>query len=153
VQNLGLAVALRFHLFNQSKRGIVVTSWSESTNDAWEDKFIPDDYGYLEAKKPPKWPLVVQLFLILSSAFLYLAGPLIFITQRLVISLIGYLLTPFLVVLFLAILRTKDLRNRSLPWYDRSLGKVYVAWSRRLCLLSFVIAIPILWTLAIEIVN
>jgi hypothetical protein len=26
-------------------------------------------------------------------------------------------------------LRTKDLRNRSLPWYDRGLGKVYISWS------------------------
>jgi hypothetical protein len=104
-------------------------------------------------KKPPRWPLLAQASLIFLSAFLYLAGPYIFLSQRLVISVIGYLLTPFLVVLFLAILRTKDLRNRSLPWYDRGLGKVYIAWSRRLCLISFLIAIPILWTLAVEIVN
>jgi hypothetical protein len=97
--------------------------------------------------------LLAQAFLIFLIAFLYLAGPYIFVSQRLAISVIGYLLTPFLVVFFLAILRTKDLRNRSLPWYDRGLGKVYIAWSRRLCLISFLIAIPILWTLAVEIVN
>lgn len=130
-----------------------MTSWGESTNTSWGETDVPSDYGYLDVKKPPKWPLAVQVFLILFSAFLYFAGPLLFLTQRLAISVIGYVLTPFLVVFFLAILRTKDLRNRSLPWYDRGLGKVYIAWSRRLCLISFVIAIPILWTLAVEIVN
>lgn len=130
-----------------------MTSYGESTNDAWVDTGIPDEYGYAEVKKPPKWPLLVQVLLILLSTFLFLVGPLMFLTQRLVISVIGYLLTPFLVVFFLAILRTKDLRNRSLPWYDRSLGKVYITWSRRLCVVSFIIAIPILWVLAIEITN
>jgi hypothetical protein len=137
----------------QTKRGSTVTSWGESTNESWAETDVLIDYGYAEVKKPPKWPLAVQVSLILFSAFLYLAGPLLFLTQRLAISVIGYLLTPFLVVFFLAVLRTKDLRNRSLPWYDRGLGKVYLAWSRRLCLISFVIAIPILWTLAVEIVN
>lgn len=130
-----------------------MTSWGNSTNSGWDVSDVPTDYGYSEVKKPPRWPLLAQAFLIFLSAFLYLAGPYIFVSQRLAISVIGYLLTPFLVVFFLAILRTKDLRNRSLPWYDRGLGKVYIAWSRRLCLISFLIAIPILWTLAVEIVN
>lgn len=130
-----------------------MTSWGESTNSGWDVSDVPTDYGYSEVKKPPRWPLLAQASLIVLSALLYLAGPYLFLSQRLTISVIGYLLTPFLVVFFLAILRTNDLRNRSLPWYDRGLGKVYIAWSRRLCLISFLVAIPILWTLAVEIVN
>lgn len=130
-----------------------MTSWDESTSTGWDVSDVPTDYGYSEVKKPPRWPLLVQASLIFLSVFLYLAEPYIFLSQGLAISVIGYLLTPFLVVFFLAILRTKDLRNRSLPWYDRGLGKVYIAWSRRLCLISFLIAIPILWRIAVEIVN
>jgi hypothetical protein len=111
------------------------------------------DYGYSEIKKPPKWPLVVQLFILIVSTALFLIAPNLFQTQKFAITLVGYLLTPFLVVLFLAILRTRDLRDRSLPWYDRGLGKAYIKWSGRICLVSFLIAVPILWRLAIEIVN
>ena len=55
-----------------------MTSWGESTNTSWGETDVPSDYGYLEVKKPPKWPLAVQVFLILFSAFLYFAGPLLF---------------------------------------------------------------------------
>jgi hypothetical protein len=129
-----------------------LASWGETAGPSWDDT-TPVDYGYSEIKKPPKWPLVVQLLILLFSSAIFLAAPSLFQTQKLAVTLIGYLLTPFFMVLFLAILRTKDLRDRSLPWYDRGLGKIYIKWSGRLCLVSFLLAVPILWRLAIEIVN
>lgn len=129
-----------------------LSSWGDTAGSSWDDS-TPVDYGYSEIKKPPKWPLIVQLFILVVSASLFLVAPSLFQTQKFAVTVVGYLLTPFLVVLFLAILRTKDLRDRSLPWYDRGLGKVYIKWSGRLCLVSFLLAVPILWRLAIEIVN
>ena len=97
--------------------------------------------------------MILQITIILISAILFWIGPNLLKTQKLTISIIGYLLTPFLVVLMLAILRMIDMKNRSLPWYDRGLGKDYVKLAGRLSLLAFVMAAPIIWRLAIEIVN
>lgn len=130
-----------------------MSSWGEDSSSGWDESSVPTEYGYSEVKKPPKWPLILQVTIIVISALLFLIGPSFLKTQKLAISAIGYLLTPFLVVLMLAILRMIDLKNRSLPWYDRGLGKDYVKWAGRLSLLAFVMAAPIIWRLAIEIVN
>jgi hypothetical protein len=130
-----------------------VSTWGEDSSSGWDESSLPTEYGYSEVKKPPKWPLILQIFIIAISAILFWIGPIFFKTQKLAVSVVGYALTPFLVVLFLAILRTIDLKNRSLPWYDRGLGKVYVKLAGRLSLVSFVMSAPIIWRLAIEIVN
>jgi len=130
-----------------------VSSWGEDSSSGWNDTSVPTEYEYSEIKKPPKWPLILQIAIILVSAILFWIGPNLLKTQKLTISVIGYLLTPFLVVLMLAILRMIDMKNRSLPWYDRGLGKDYVKLAGRLSLLAFVMAAPIIWRLAIEIVN
>jgi len=130
-----------------------VSSWGEDSSSGWNDTSVPTEYEYSEIKKPPKWPLILQITIILISAILFWIGPNLLKTQKLTISIIGYLLTPFLVVLMLAILRMIDMKNRSLPWYDRGLGKDYVKLAGRLSLLAFVMAAPIIWRLAIEIVN
>jgi amino acid transporter len=130
-----------------------VSSWGEDSSSGWNDTSVPTEYEYSEIKKPPKWPLILQITIILISAILFWIGPNLLKTQKLTISVIGYLLTPFLVVLMLAILRMIDMKNRSLPWYDRGLGKDYVKLAGRLSLLAFVMAAPIIWRLAIEIVN
>lgn len=130
-----------------------MSSWGEDSSSGWNDTSVPTEYEYSEIKKPPKWPLILQITIILISAILFWIGPNLLKTQKLTISIIGYLLTPFLVVLMLAILRMIDMKNRSLPWYDRGLGKDYVKLAGRLSLLAFVMAAPIIWRLAIEIVN
>ncbi len=130
-----------------------MSSWGEESSSGWNDTSVPTEYEYSEIKKPPKWPLILQIAIILISAILFWIGPNLLKTQKLTISVIGYLLTPFLVVLMLAILRMIDMKNRSLPWYDRGLGKDYVKLAGRLSLLAFVMAAPIIWRLAIEIVN
>ncbi len=130
-----------------------MSSWGEDSSSGWNDTSVPTEYEYSEIKKPPKWPLILQIAIILISAILFWIGPNLLKTQKLTISVIGYLLTPFLVVLMLAILRMIDMKNRSLPWYDRGLGKDYVKLAGRLSLLAFVMAAPIIWRLAIEIVN
>ena len=130
-----------------------MSSWGEDASSGWNDVSVPSEYEYSEVKKPPKWPLILQVAIIAVSAILFWLGPTIFKTQKLTVSVFGYLLTPFFVVLMLAVLRMKDLKNRSLPWYDRGLGKDYVRMAGRLSLVAFVMAIPIIWRLAIEIVN
>lgn len=130
-----------------------MSSWGENSGSDWSGTSSSTDYGYSEIKKPPKWPLILQILIIATSAVLFFVGPVFFKTEKLVVFAICYLLTPFLVVLCLAILRTVDLKNGSLPWYDRGLGKTYVKLSGRLSLLSFIMAAPIIWSLAIEIVN
>ena len=77
-----------------------MTSWGESSGSTWDEATVPDDYGYSEVKKPPKWPLILQISTVFISAFLYFVGNSIFLTQKLALSIVGYLLTPFLVVLF-----------------------------------------------------
>lgn len=130
-----------------------MSSWGEDSSSGWDDSSVPVGDGYSEVKKPPRWPLILQAFLLITSAALYFLGPSLFRSQKLTLSIIGYLLTPFFIVLLLAILRTIDLKNRSLPWYDRGLGKIYVKWAGRISLISFLMAAPIIWRLAIEIVN
>ena len=130
-----------------------MSAWGDDSNSGWGDTSSITDYGYSEIKKPPKWPLILQVTIIAISAILFFVGPGFLKTQKLTVFVIGYLLTPFLVVLFLAILRSIDLKSRSLPWYDRGLGKDYVKLAGRLSLLSFLMAAPIIWSLAIEIVN
>lgn len=130
-----------------------MSSWGEDSSSGWDDTSLPTEYEYSEVKKPPKWPLILQVSIIATSALLFWLGPVFLKTQKLTVSVIGYLLTPFSVVLLLAILRTIDLKNRSLPWYDRGLGKDYVKLAGRLSILAFLMAAPIIWRLAIEIVN
>lgn len=130
-----------------------MSSWGEDSSSVWDDSLVPVDYGYSEVKKPPRWPIILQITLLILSAALYFFGPTLFRSQKLILSIIGYLLTPFLIVLLQAILRSIDLKNRSLPWYDRGLGKIYVKWAGRISLISFLMAAPIIWRLAIEIVN
>lgn len=130
-----------------------MSSWGEDSSSGWDDTSLPTEYEYSEVKKPPKWPLILQVFIILISAILFWLEPIYFKTQKFMVSIVGYVLTPFLAVSLLAILRTIDLKNRSLPWYDRGLGKDYVKLAGRLSIVAFLMAAPIIWRLAKEIVN
>jgi hypothetical protein len=101
-----------------------------------------------DVERPPFWPLICQAAVLLVSLVLFFITP---VDKYLVLGLLGYVLTPFLNVLLLAVLRAIDLKKRSLPWYDRELGKVYMRISSLLTLTGFVLAIFVIWRIAIEI--
>ena len=119
-------------------------SWGEETSD-WA---ITETYESTNVKKPPFWPLILQLLLLISSALMFFTAG---IDDHLSSGLICYLLTPLMVVVMLAILRAKDFSNRSLEHYDSELGKSYIRYASLISLVSFIFAVAIIWRLGIEI--
>ena len=119
---------------------------SSDVNTEW----IAADYTQEDKSvvKPIFWPLILQGVLLISSASLFFMAS---VDQHLTFGLIGYFLTPFFVVALLALLRAQDLKNRALSNYDRALGRKYILISGLLALASFIVAIPIIWRIAIEI--
>jgi amino acid transporter len=101
-----------------------------------------------DVERPPFWPLICQAVVLLASLVLFFVTP---VDKYLAFGLVGYLLTPFLNVLLLAVLRAIDLKKRSLPWYDRELGRTYMKISSLLTLTGFALAIFVIWRIAIEI--
>jgi hypothetical protein len=101
-----------------------------------------------DVERPPFWPLICQAVVLLASLVLFFVTP---VDKYLAFGLVGYLLTPFLNVLLLAVLRAIDLKKRSLPWYDGELGKAYMRISSLLTLTGFALAIFVIWRIAIEI--
>ncbi len=123
---------------------------------SWDDPTDTTTYGfddglpteYHEVVKPPLWPLIVQLVVILSSLILFFVTP---ADKYLAFGIVGYVLTPFINVVLLATLRAIDLKKRSLSWYDRELGKQFLRISSLLTVTGFGVAILVIWRVAIEI--
>lgn len=109
------------------------------------DDYSSEDQGVI---KPSVWPLIAQALLIVFSLALFFAAS---IDQHLSFGLVGYLFTPFAVVTLLAYMRGQDLKNRALSNYDRALGRKYQVVAGFLAITSFIIAMPIIWRIAIEI--
>jgi hypothetical protein len=99
-------------------------------------------------KKPPFWPLIIQIIAIFGSLVLFGVSPR---EKYLPLSLVGYILTPFIVFASLALQRAKDLSARSNAFYDQALGKTYIRIAGILSITSFVVAVPIVYRLATEI--
>lgn len=122
-------------------------SWDEPVDT---QSFFPDEpieYTH-DVERPAFWPLIAQIVTIVLSLALFLVTP---IEKHLVFGLVGYVLTPFVNVALLAIVRAADLKKRSLSWYDRELGKTYLRISSMLTLTGFAVALPIIWRVAVEI--
>jgi hypothetical protein len=66
-------------------------------------------------------------------------------------SLLCYVLTPFLTVAALAVLRAIDLSNRSLEHYDSSLGREYIKYASIISIVSFVFSLLVIFRIANEI--
>ena len=66
-------------------------------------------------------------------------------------SLLCYLLTPFLTVAALAVLRAIDLSNRSLEHYDSILGRDYIKYASIISIVSFVFSLLVIFRIANEI--
>lgn len=115
-------------------------------NQEWiTSDYADEDRGVV---KPPFWPIILQLLLLIVSTLLFFLPP---VEKHLLFGLIAYVFTPFLVVALLAVIRASDLKNRALSNYDRALGKKYQAIAGFLSLASFITALPLIWRIAIEI--
>jgi hypothetical protein len=119
------------------------------TTDPWsEDSSITTYETYTKVKKPPYWPLILQiLFVVVSAGVFFTADP----EKYFPTSLLCYVLTPFLTVAALAVLRAIDLSNRSLEHYDSSLGRNYVKYASIISIASFVFSLLVIFRFATEI--
>lgn len=119
------------------------------TTDPWsEDGSITTYDTYTKVKKPPYWPLILQiLFVLVSAGIFFTAAPEKFFAT----SLFCYVLTPFLTVAALAVLRAIDLSNRSLEHYDSSLGRDFIKYASIISIVSFVFSLSVIFRFATEI--
>jgi hypothetical protein len=119
-----------------------VQSNASNNNDGWDSNttsYISLDpiVSNHKSQKPIVWPILIQFSIIVLSIAIYFFSP---VDQYILFSLIGYFLTPFLVVLFLGLQRSSDTKNRSNNWFDIALSRKYIAISGYLTIISFFIA-------------
>jgi hypothetical protein len=118
--------------------------WSEDSS-TWGGT---TSYERTSSKKPPYWPLILQvLFVIVSAGIFFTADPEKYFST----SLLCYVLTPFLTVAALAALRAIDLSNRSLEHYDSILGRNYIRYASIISIASFVFSLLVIFRFATEI--
>lgn len=121
---------------------------SNSEKQEWTTQdYSDEDRGVV---KPPILPIILQVLLILLSAIIFIISP---IDKYLIFGLVGYVITPFLVVALLAYVRAVDLNNRIKSNYDRALGRKYQFIAGILAISSFMVALPIIWRIALEIAS
>jgi len=119
--------------------------WSEDSS-SWGN--TTTTYESTNVKKPPYWPLILQiLFVIISAGVFFTADPEKYFST----SLFCYVLTPFLTVAALAVLRAIDLSNRSLEHYDSSLGRNYIKYASIISIASFAFSLLVIFRFATEI--
>jgi hypothetical protein len=104
-----------------------VQSNTSDNNDGWDSNttsYISLDpiVSNHKSQKPIVWPILIQFSIIVLSIAIYFFSP---VDQYILFSLIGYFLTPFLVVLFLGLQRSSDTKNRSNNWFDIALSRKY----------------------------
>jgi hypothetical protein len=119
--------------------------WSEDSS-SWGG--TTTTYESTNVKKPPYWPLILQiLFVLVSVGIFFTAEPEKYFST----SLLCYVLTPFLTVAALAVLRAIDLSNRSLEHYDSTLGRDYIKYASIISIVSFVFSLSVIFRFATEI--
>ena len=121
------------------------------TTDPWSEdssSWGTTSYEPTSSKKPPYWPMILQvLFVLVSIGVLIKSSNENFLNT----SLLCYLLTPFLTVAALAVLRAIDLSNRSLEHYDSILGRDYIKYASIISIVSFVFSLLVIFRIANEI--
>jgi hypothetical protein len=123
---------------------VTTDPWSEDSS-TWGGT---TSYERTSSKKPPYWPLILQvLFVIVSAGIFFTADPEKYFST----SLLCYVLTPFLTVAALAVLRAIDLSNRSLEHYDSILGRNYIRYASIISIASFVFSLLVIFRFATEI--
>ena len=125
-----------------------MSMWDSGADSSSDFTPIRYDVSPENIKKPPFWPLIVQIVSILVSLIIYFVSPR---SSYLGLSAVGYLFTPFIVFAALALQRAKDLSARSNAFYDQPLGKKYLRIAGMLGITSFIVAIPTVIRLATEI--
>jgi hypothetical protein len=119
--------------------------WSEDSS-SWGG--TTTTYESTNVKKPPYWPLILQILFVLVSVGIFIKSS---NENFLNTSLLCYVLTPFLTVAALAVLRAIDLSNRSLEHYDSSLGRDYIKYASIISIVSFVFSLLVIFRIANEI--
>lgn len=99
-------------------------------------------------KKPPLWPIIVQGVAIFGSLIVWALN---LKMSNLLLSVVCYVFTPFIVFGCLALLRAIDLTSRNSAFYDHALGKTYLRIAGTFSLVSFLVAVPVVYRLATEI--
>ena len=118
--------------------------WSEDSS-SWGGT---TSYERTSGKKPPYWPLILQVLFVLVSVGIFFTAD----TEKYFsTSLLCYVLTPFLTVAALAVLRAIDLSNRSLEHYDSILGRDYIKYASIISIVSFVFSLSVIFRFATEI--
>ena len=118
--------------------------WSEDSS-SWGGT---TSYERTSSKKPPFWPMILQVLFVLVSIGVFIKSS---NENFLNTSLLCYLLTPFLTVAALAVLRAIDLSNRSLEHYDSILGRDYIKYASIISIVSFVFSLLVIFRIANEI--
>jgi hypothetical protein len=119
--------------------------WSDDSS-SWGD--TTTTYESTNVKKPPYWPLILQILFVLVSMGIFIKST---NENFLKTSLLCYVLTPFLTVAALAVLRAIDLSNRSLEHYDSSQGRDYIKYASIISIVSFVLSLLVIFRIANEI--
>jgi len=118
--------------------------WSEDSS-SWGGT---TSYERTSGKKPPYWPLILQVLFVLVSVGVFIKSN---NENFLKTSLLCYVLTPFLTVAALAVLRAIDLSNRSLEHYDSIQGRDYIRYASIISIVSFVFSLLVIFRIANEI--
>ena len=87
------------------------------------------------------------IFVLVSVGVFFTADPEKYFST----SLLCYVLTPFLTVAALAVLRAIDLSNRSLEHYDSILGRDYIKYASIISIVSFAFSLSVIFRFATEI--
>ena len=95
----------------------------------------------------PEVARVSWLPVIVGSAALVVSVALLPLSADLT-SLVGYLLTPFVVVFSLAKARSTYVRRLDDQWFDRGLAKRRLLILQMLTAAAFVVALPHIWQLS-----
>ena len=118
--------------------------WSEDSS-SWGGT---TSYERTSSKKPPFWPMILQVLFVIVSVGVFIKST---NENFLKTSLLCYVLTPFLTVAALAVLRAIDLSNRSLEHYDSILGRDYIKYASIISIVSFVFSLSVIFRFATEI--
>ena len=96
------------------------------------------------AKRPSWIPVIAAAVACLLSLTIYFVEPL----QKSILIYLGYLLTPFMPILMMAISQTKHTAASSDIYYDLATGGKILKISRVLSVAGFLIAIPIIYVIS-----
>jgi len=98
--------------------------------------------------RPSPIALVVGIVALVASLAIWFLFP-----SSFPLAVLGYLLTPFLVVATLAWARAMHMRKSPNPWYDRASGESQQRLLQLLTALAFLVGMLHIWRIATEVAS